>query len=61
MTKQEAMDRLGCENLAELSRAINVTPSAISHWSDPLPPHAIRRIESVLYRKIGGRKHGQRR
>jgi len=53
------MDALGCENLAELSRAIDVTPSAISHWSDPLPPHAVRRIEAVLYRRISRR--GKRR
>ena len=59
MTKQDAIDALGCENLAELSRAIDVTPSAISHWSDPLPPHAVRRIEAVLYRRISRR--GKRR
>jgi len=51
MTKQDAMDELGCETLTELADAVGVTLSAVSQWSDPLPPHAVRRVEARLYRQ----------
>lgn len=56
MTKQEAMDELGCENLAELARALDVTPAAVSQWSDPLPPHGERRVLAKLYKRTSRRK-----
>jgi hypothetical protein len=56
MTKQDAMDEFGCKNLAQLARVLNVTPAAISQWSDPLPDIAVRRVESALYRRIKRRR-----
>jgi pyrroloquinoline quinone (PQQ) biosynthesis protein C len=52
MTKQDAMEELGCDTLKELAEALGVTPSAISQWPDPLPDHAVRRVESRLYRRV---------
>lgn len=52
MTKQEAMDELGCDTLAELARALDVTPAAVSQWSDPLPPHGERRVLAKLYKRV---------
>ena len=57
MKKQEAMDSLGCNTLTELAEAVSLSKGAISQWSDPLPPHAVRRIESVLYRRARRVKH----
>lgn len=57
MTKQEAMDELGCDTLARLASALNVTPAAVSQWPDPLPPHAVRRVEAALYRRVRRVKH----
>ena len=51
MTKQDAMDELGCETLTQLADALGVSLAAVSQWSDPLPDSAVRRVESVLYRR----------
>lgn len=51
MTKQDAMDELGCRGVVELARALNVSHSTVSMWPDVLPEHAVRRVESVLYRQ----------
>lgn len=62
MTKTDAMESLGVETLAKLADVLGITPAAVSQWPEELPPHAIRRVESVLYRKIskGARNHVQR-
>lgn len=52
MTKQDAMDELGVETLAKLADVLGVSPAAVSQWADPLPPHALRRVHAVLYRRI---------
>lgn len=59
MTKQDAMEALGCDTLTQLADVLNITQGAVSQWPDPLPPHAVRRVESVLYRRISTR--GKRR
>lgn len=56
MTKTDAMESLGCDTLAKLAEVLGVTPSAISQWPEKLPPHAIRRVESVLYRRVRGQR-----
>lgn len=63
MTKQDAMEALGCDNLTQLADALKITNGAISQWSDPLPPHAVRRVEATLYRRISTRvkRSGQHR
>lgn len=61
MKKQEAMDLLGCRNLTELADALSLSKGAVSQWRDPLPESAVRRVESKLYRKVGGRKNGKYR
>ncbi len=52
MTKAEARELLGCDNDAQLAEALYLTLGGVSQWSDPLPEHAIRRVESRLYRKV---------
>lgn len=52
MTKQDAMEELGCDNLSELARALDVTPAAVSQWPDPLPEYAERRVMAKLYKRI---------
>jgi len=52
MTKQDAMDELGVETLAKLAEVLNVSPSAVSQWTDPLPEYAVRRVHAKLYKKI---------
>jgi hypothetical protein len=51
MTKQEAMESFGCETLTQLADVLNVSLSAISQWTDPLPESAVIRVESALYRR----------
>ena len=60
MTKQDAMDELGCDTARQLADALNITESAISQWTDPLPEHAIRRVESAIYRRIRNGKRSKR-
>lgn len=57
MTKTEAMEELGVETLAKLADVLSVSPSAVSQWPEKLPPHAVRRVESVLYRRVRRVKH----
>jgi hypothetical protein len=58
MTKQDAMDELGCETLTQLADTLGVSLAAVSQWTDPLPASAIRRVESALYRRNRrGRRH----
>lgn len=52
MTKQDAMEELGCDNLSQLAAALDVTPAAVSQWSDPLPEYAERRVMAKLYKRI---------
>lgn len=55
MTKKDAMDELGCENLTRMADVLGVSLSAVSQWSDPLPIHAVRRVEAKLYRRVRSR------
>lgn len=57
MTKQEAMEELGCDTLTQLAEALNITLGAVSQWPEKLPEHAIRRVHAALYRRS---KHGKR-
>ncbi len=58
MTKEDAMQELGCNTLTQLADILNVSLAAVSQWSDPLPDSAVRRVESVLYKKVTRRvKH----
>lgn len=52
MTRQEAMEELGCENFSELARALDITPAAVSQWKDPLPESVERRVMAKLYKRI---------
>jgi DNA-binding transcriptional regulator YdaS (Cro superfamily) len=51
MTKKRAMKLLGVDTLAALADALEVSPSAVSQWTDPLPKHAVRRVQAALYRR----------
>ena len=57
MTKTEARESLGCDTDAQLAEALNLTRGAISQWPEKLPEHAIRRVESALYRRTRRGKH----
>lgn len=49
MTKKQALKRMRCETQTELAQALGVTRSAVSHWPDPLPDYAIRRVKAALH------------
>lgn len=53
MTKKQALKRMRCETQSELAQALGVTRSAVSHWPDPLPDYAIRRVKAALHDRSG--------
>lgn len=53
MTKKQALKRMRCETQTELAQALGVTRSAVSHWPDPLPDYAIRRVKAALHDRSG--------
>lgn len=61
MTKTEAMEALGVDKYQKLAEVLSVSPAAVSQWPEDLPPHAVRRVESVLYRRIPRRLRSQGR
>jgi predicted transcriptional regulator len=58
MKKQEAMELLEARTQTELADRLGISQAAVSQWSEELPEHAVRRVESQLYRRIN--KRGRR-
>jgi len=58
MKKTEAMERLGATTQTEFADRLGISQSAVSQWPEELPEHAVRRVESRLYRRI---THGRKR
>jgi len=57
MKKSQAMELLGARTQTELADRLGISQAAVSQWPEELPEHAVRRVESRLYRRIKrGRK-----
>lgn len=59
MTKQDAMDLLGCSDERELAEALNVSTSVAAQWPSVLPGRIAARVESIASRRTRNQEESE--